>query len=83
MLTVEPERAAKVQHQQPEPLDKRLILDAAEQLAYSGGIAHNASLDPLRQPRAARDTAPPPPAVDTVFAGHVNRFVMIRYFHPQ
>ena len=83
MLTVEPERAAKVQYQQPEPMDKRLIRDAAEQFAHGRGIADNARLNALSKPRAARYTASSPATVDTVFAGHVSRFVMIRYFHPQ
>lgn len=83
MLTVEPERAAKVQHKQTKTLDKRFIRDAAEQLAHGRSIADHARLDALSEPRAACNTASPPATVDAVFAGYVSRFVLVRYFHLQ
>ena len=82
MLPVKPERAVKVKHQQPKTSNKRFVRNAAEQLLHGRSIAHNASLDALRQPRAARDTAPPPVAVDAILAGDVSRFVVVRWFHP-
>ena len=83
MLAVEPERAAKVQHEQPKPLDKRFIPDAPEQLAHGRSIADHASFNALGKPRTARYTASPPAAVDAILAGHVSRLVVVRLDHPQ
>lgn len=83
MLPVEPKRTTKVQHEQPKPFDERFILDAAEQLAHGRGVAHNASLDALSKPWAARYAASTPTAVDAVLALHVGRFVVVRLDHPQ
>lgn len=78
MFPVEPERAAKVQHERAEPLDKRIVLDTPEQLAHGRSVAHNASLNALGEPWTARDAASPPVAVHAVLAGHVSRFVVVR-----
>ena len=83
MLPVEPERAAKVKHQQPEPGNERLIRDAAEQLAHGRGVAHYAGLNALRQPRAAHGLTPPVPPLDAILAGYVSGFVVVRLDHPQ
>ena len=78
MLGAEPKRTAKVQHKLPEPLDKRLVLDASEQPAHGRSITDHARLNALGEPRTARFTASPPAAVDAVFAGYVSRFVMVQ-----
>ena len=83
VLPAEPKGAAKVQHQQPKPSNKCLILNAAEQLVHGRSIADNARLNAFGEPWTARYTASPPAAVDAVFAGYVSRFVVIRCFHPQ
>ena len=81
MFTVEPERAAKVQHKQPKPFDERFILDAAEQLAHGRSIADNASFNALGEPRTADSLTLPMLPLGAVFAGHVSRFVVVRWFH--
>ena len=78
MLGAEPKRTAKVQHKQPKPSNKCLILNAAEQLAHGRSIADNARLNAFGEPWTARYTASPPAAVDAVFAGHISRFVMVQ-----
>ena len=67
-------------HQQTE---KAQLTDAAEQLAHGRGVADYASFNALSEPRAAHNAAFTPAAIDAVFAGHVSRFVVVRYFHPQ
>ena len=81
MLGAEPKRTAKVQHKLPEPLDKRLVLDASEQPAHGRSITDHASFNALCEPRTARFTASPPAAVDAVFAGHISRVVVVRLDH--
>ena len=78
MLPVEPERAAKVQHEQPKPLDKRLVCDASEQPAHGGGVADHACLNALGEPRAAHSLTPPLPPLDAVFTGYILGFVVVR-----
>ncbi len=78
MFPVEPERAAKVQHERAEPLDKRIVLDTPEQLAHGRSVAHNASLNALGEPWTARDAASPPMTVDAILTGYVLGFVVVR-----
>ena len=82
MLGAEPKRTAKVQHKLPEPLDKRLVLDASEQPAHGISIADHTRFNTLSEPRATGYATSPPAAVDAVFAGYVLRFVVVRCFHP-
>ena len=72
-----------MQYEQPKPLGKCFVLDTPEQLAHGRSIADHARFNALGEPGTACDTASPPVAVDAILAGHISRFVMIRYFHPQ
>ena len=78
MLGAEPKRAAVMQRKLPEPLDKRLVLDASEQPAHGSSVADNARLNALGEPRTTDSLTPPLPPLDAVFALYVSRFVVVR-----
>ena len=61
VLGAEPKRAAVMQRKLPEPLDKRLVLDASEQPAHGSSVADNARLNALGEPRTTDSLTPPLP----------------------
>ena len=72
-----------MQHELPETLDKRFVLDASEQPAHSGSITDHARLNALSKPRATNSLTLPVLPLDAVFALYVSRFVVVRCFHLQ
>ena len=83
MLRTQPERAAEVQHQLPDPPDNICVFDVPEHLEDNSGIAHFPGLYALRQPRAARRLASPVTPLGAVFAVNIFRFVPVLTIYLQ